>query len=284
MLTPAQCAAYHRDGFVVIPDAVDAKTCRALHERALSWTRDADLTQPMAAFSTVDHQHADEQWFLESGDTIRLFFEPDAHSPDGQLAVPLAQAFNKAGHALHRDDPLFALFSSQARWQQLADALGLRRPAALQSMFLYKAAGTGGEVSCHTDHSFLRTEPSSVVGLWFALADADRSNGCMWALPGSHREPVRQRFVREGSRATLETLDATPYDLSDAVPLEVRQGSLIVLHGHLPHFSHPNHSARPRPAYTLHVIEADATYPPDNWLVPSWPLPLLGTPMWRGAV
>jgi ectoine hydroxylase-related dioxygenase (phytanoyl-CoA dioxygenase family) len=35
-----------------------------------------------------------------------------------------------------------------------------------------------------------------VVGLWLALHDAHVGNGCLWARPGSHREPLRRRFVR----------------------------------------------------------------------------------------
>ena len=44
------------------------------------------------------------------------------------------------------------------------------------------------------------------------------------------------------------------------------RGTLVVLHGHLPHASAPNRSPRPRHAYALHVIDAGASYAPDNWL------------------
>ena len=41
----------------------------------------------------------------------------------------------------------------------------------------------GGEVRPHQDSTFLRTDPPSVVGLWWALEDATKQNGCLWALP-----------------------------------------------------------------------------------------------------
>jgi phytanoyl-CoA hydroxylase len=50
------------------------------------------------------------------------------------------------------------------------------------------------------------------------------------------------------------------------VALEVKRGAVIVLHGLLPHASAPNRSARPRHAYTLHLIDGRATYAADNWL------------------
>ena len=55
----------------------------------------------------------------------------------------------------------------------------------------------GGEVRPHQDSTFLRTEPPSVVGLWWALEDSTRQNGCLWALPGIHTQGVARRFIRK---------------------------------------------------------------------------------------
>ncbi len=34
-------------------------------------------------------------------------------------------------------------------------------------------------------------------GMWFALDDARKSNGCLWAIPGSHlKYPVKYRYIR----------------------------------------------------------------------------------------
>lgn len=45
----------------------------------------------------------------------------------------------------------------------------------------------GGEVGAHQDGTFLYTEPQSVTGFWWALEDCTLTNGCLWAVPGSHR-------------------------------------------------------------------------------------------------
>ena len=56
-------------------------------------------------------------------------------------------------------------------------------------------------------------------------------------------------------------------DLSERLlPLEVKKGTLIVLHGLVPHMSHENRSASSRHAYTLHAIGGAARYPESNWL------------------
>jgi phytanoyl-CoA hydroxylase len=115
-----------------------------------------------------------------------------------------------------------------------------------------------------------------VIAFWFALDDATRDNGCMWAQPGGHRGPLREIFERTavGQAPAMRPLDATPWPtLAEAVPLEARAGDLIVMHGLLPHFSAPNRSDQARMAYTLHATCATASYSPRNWLQrPSLPL------------
>ena len=59
-------------------------------------------------------------------------------------------------------------------------------------------------------------------------------------------------------------------------PLEADTGTLIVLHGRLPHLSYENKSAASRYAYALHLIDGDSTYPDDNWLQRTAELPLRG--------
>ena len=60
----------------------------------------------------------------------------------------------------------------------------------------------GGEVVPHQDSTFIYTKPLSCIGLWWALEDADRSNGCLWAAPEEHRKGLRRRFfVKDGECA-----------------------------------------------------------------------------------
>jgi phytanoyl-CoA hydroxylase len=64
----------------------------------------------------------------------------------------------------------------------------------------------------------------------------------------------------------FRVFDREPWPEDQLVPLEVSKGSLILLHGLLPHRSLENRSARSRHAYTLHLIHAKANYAADNWL------------------
>jgi phytanoyl-CoA hydroxylase len=133
-------------------------------------------------------------------------------------------------------------------------------------MYIFKQPRIGGEVGWHQDDTFLHTTPPTVTGFWMALDDADHDNGCLLVLPGGHRGPLRQRFRRRGDGLAMEIVDATPWPDVQPVALEVRRGSLIVLHGRLPHASSANRSSRPRHAYALHLIDGRASYDADNWL------------------
>jgi phytanoyl-CoA hydroxylase len=149
---------------------------------------------------------------------------------------------------------------------------------ALQSMYICKQPRIGGEVGCHQDATFLYTDPITVTGFWFAIEDATLENGCLWALPGGHRTSLRKKFVRNEANdgATFDVVDPSPLpDVpGDLVPLEVKAGTMVVLHGLLPHWSDVNRSDKSRHAYSVHCISAAADYPKWNWLQRSNDLPL----------
>ena len=153
-------------------------------------------------------------------------------------------------------------------WQRWREALGFVPSRCCCSRCTSSSSRSiGGEVGWHQDATYLHTTPVTVTGFWIALDDADRDNGCLLALPGGHRGPLRQRFRRVGD-ATGDRRRSTRRRGRTAQPvaLEVRRGSLVVLHGLLPHASSANRSARPRHAYALHLIDGRAAYRADNWL------------------
>jgi phytanoyl-CoA hydroxylase len=270
-------AQYREDGFLVISDFVAAASCNALRARALELVRDFDERDIRSIFSTHEQNRLSDNYFLESGDKIRFFFEEDAFLADGTLKRNKEQSINKIGHALHELDPTFRDFSTTTDIQQLVSDLGLSQPLLLQSMYIFKQPEIGGEVTCHQDSTFLYTDPQDIVGLWFALEDATLENGCLWAIPGGHKLGLKSRWVRDGSAGMkFDVFDSTPFPEEKLVPLEVKQGSLILLNGLLPHKSLANRSGKSRHAYTLHFISADSKYPSDNWLQPTAEMPLRG--------
>ncbi|MEM9200105.1 MAG: phytanoyl-CoA dioxygenase family protein [Actinomycetota bacterium] len=279
MLSAEQLADFDRDGFLVLPEFVSRERCDDLkaHVETLLDGIDATDDGALTVFDTSEQAHGDDDWFLSSGDKIRWFFE-DGAVENGALTRPLPLAVNKLGHAMHDLDPAFDAFSRTPELAEVAADVGFTDPQLLQSMYIFKQPGIGGEVSLHCDHTFLWTEPQTVIGFWYAIEDATQENGCLWAHPGGHRIPVKSRYRMnaEGDEAFMDTFDDTPYATDDLVPLEADAGTLVLLHGTLPHWSAPNTSGRSRHAYTLHIIDGTAAYADDNWLRRTPALPLRG--------
>lgn len=262
-----QLEGFEREGFLVLKGFADAEACDRLRARAEELVREFDPTGVVSIFSTHEQTRTSDDYFLESGDKIRFFFEGNAFFPDGTLRQSKERSINKIGHALHDLDRVFDGFSRTPAIEHLVAGLGIEHPLLLQSMYIFKQPKIGGEVTCHQDATFLYTEPLRMVGLWFALEDATIENGCLWAIPGGHKLGLKSRFVRaEGGGTRFEVLDSSPWPEEKLQPLEVKKGTLIVLHGLLPHLSRENTSPRSRHAYTLHVIDATSRYPADNWL------------------
>jgi phytanoyl-CoA hydroxylase len=265
MLTDAQRKQYQQDGYLVLPGFKSSEQIAALRERAAQIVDAFDPAESRSVFTTRE-QRADD-WFLGSDNTVRCFFEEEAFDEHGQLRQPKALSINKIGHAMHDLDPVFNAFTRDPKLAAVARDLGLLDPKVWQSMYIFKQPGIGGEVRWHQDATFFDTTPISVTTFWFALEDATIDNGCLWVEPGGQRGPLRERFVREGERITMEKLDTTPWpDDSVAVPLECKAGSLVCFHGLLPHYSAPNRSPVSRHAFTLHATDARTEYSPRNWI------------------
>jgi phytanoyl-CoA hydroxylase len=276
-LTSEQLAHYERDGFLILEGFADGEACDILRARARELVAAFDPQGYRSIFSTHEQTRTSDDYFLNSGDRVSFFFEEEAFDSEGRLCQSKERSINKIGHALHDLDAVFNHFSRTKELAALASHLGFIRPLLIQSMYVFKQPNIGGEVTCHQDATFLYTEPLSVVGFWFALEDACEENGCLWAIPGGHLGGLKSRFVRAPTGGTsFQTFDERAWPTDQLIPLEVKKGTLIVLHGLLPHMSLTNRSPRSRHAYTLHIIESDCHYPADNWLQRSKEMPLQG--------
>jgi phytanoyl-CoA hydroxylase len=281
MLTDKQKVQYQQDGYLVLPHFKSVADIAAVRARAAQIVDAFDPRESMAIFSTKEQDRKVDDYFMGSADTVRCFFEEEAFGADGQLKQDKSLSINKIGHAMHDLDPVFDSFSRGPAMAQLAEDLGLQQPQIWQSMYIFKQPGIGGEVRWHQDATFFDTTPMTVTTFWFALEEANVSNGCLWVEPGGHSGPLRERFVKtsDGSHtaASIEKLNATPWpDDSTAVPVEVAAGTLVVFHGLLPHYSAPNRSPVSRHAYTLHATDARSVYSARNWLQRTSALPVRG--------
>jgi ectoine hydroxylase-related dioxygenase (phytanoyl-CoA dioxygenase family) len=115
-----------------------------------------------------------------------------------------------------------------------------------QSMYIFKQPKLTktheNAVTDHIDSTFIHIDsPNGVLlGIWIALDDATIENGCLWFIPGSHKnlsstnEPYRFARTRTKERKQdnnvplLEFIGPKPeYDKSKFIPVQVKKGRQI---------------------------------------------------------
>uniref|UniRef100_A0AAY4ABF1 Phytanoyl-CoA dioxygenase domain-containing protein 1 n=1 Tax=Denticeps clupeoides TaxID=299321 RepID=A0AAY4ABF1_9TELE len=290
-LTEQDVLKFQKDGYLVVEGLLSEAECDSLRERMHEIVEDMEVPMHCRIQFSTDHDEqlrdqvkGNADYFITSGDKIRFFFEKGVFDEKGEFKVPKQHSLNKVGHALHAYEPLFKRVTHCEKVQSIVRKLGWKSPVVLQSMYIFKQPGIGGEVTPHQDATFLYTEPlGRVIGLWIALEDATLDNGCLWFIPGSQNIGITRRMVRtpKGSFPLTDFIGREPdYDDKLFVPATVKKGGVVLIHGEVVHRSAQNNSANSRHVYTFHIMESqDACWSLDNWLQPTeeLPFPLLYT-------
>lgn len=275
-ISEEQINFYQKNGYLIIENFAKDEDIDLLKKRTQEIIDDFDMEQIKIFTTDEQSQHTDD-YFLESGDKIRCFFEEEALNKYQELLVDKQLAVNKIGHAMHDLHPDFERFSYQKSLLEIVKALGLLEPTVAQSQYIFKQPNIGAKVNPHTDSTFIHTKPLSCLGAWVALEDASEQNGCLCAIPGSHLLPLQQRFVRDKTNKGTEFVptkeEKVTWKIEEMIPLEVKKGSLVLLHGQVVHASYANRSSNSRHAYILHLVDLSSEWSKDNWLQRSSTMP-----------
>lgn len=133
----------------------------------------------------------------------------------------------------------------------------------MQSMLFIKASGKPGQ-AWHQDEYFIPTRDRSLCGGWMALDDASVDNGCLWVIPGSHKQGVLWPMYPHNKKkydCAHEAFDF-PYKDEDAIPVEVPAGAVVFFNGYLLHKSLPNRrQAGFRRSLVNHYMSAESLLP-----------------------
>lgn len=242
-------ARYHRDGFVVVPRALDDRDLEAALVEATAICRGlrghVDGMPAPAPNGPAEARLSDE-------DVLRQFL------------------------CIHFPHKASALMEHLARQPAVVDVLTrVIGPDVkmMQSMLFIKSEGKPGQ-AWHQDEAHIPTRDRSLTAAWIALDDATVENGCLWVIPGSHRSgvlfPTRVQDDRRFD-CTDEAFDFGYRD-TDATPVEVPAGAAVVFNGYLLHRSLPNTGRHGmRRALVNHYMSAASLLP--------WAPPSSGEPM-----
>jgi ectoine hydroxylase-related dioxygenase (phytanoyl-CoA dioxygenase family) len=116
-------------------------------------------------------------------------------------------------------------------------------------MLIDKAPGTDTPTPWHQDWAYWPDLPDRrAASCWIALDRATVESGCMWFLPGSHREPLRPHR----SSGPGGALECDPPD-SGAVAVPLEPGSCTFHDGGMLHYSRGNTTAGHRRALIVNL-------------------------------
>jgi len=280
VLSPTQVEDFNKNGILVVEDFLEQKDVQAMKKEILELVDEMDPNEHRGVFSTTSHNQAKDDYFLDSGDKIRFFFETNALDDNGKLKLQKDKCLNKIGHSLHWHSPAFKKVTFAEKVKKLAKDLDFKDPAVVQGMYIFKQPRIGTQVTPHQDGTFLYNDPLKLVGLWFPIDDATLENGCLWYVPGSHKLPISRRFKRNpGIKSDYDPLmifEGKEHQMKDEewIPAPVKKGSVVLIHGQVMHKSEENKSANSRHAFTFHMIETQGSkYSSENWLQPTTALP-----------
>ncbi len=229
MLTSQQRAAWKRDGFFIVPGFESPAQCKAMHARAVELAREAG----------------------GAGMAGRAIVQPETKASSDSRGPEdgVSKIFK-----LHRDEPVYRGFIQDEHVLDLA--AGLIGPSldCFLSQFIFKNPGALGQ-PWHQDAFYFRFDRTPQLGLWLAVTEATRENGCLQVLPGSHRERVHAHRTDRRPGANLGYLEIVDHDMSASAVVEMKPGDLLVFHSQLMHRSTDNGSSGLRAAMVYHLAE-----------------------------
>jgi ectoine hydroxylase-related dioxygenase (phytanoyl-CoA dioxygenase family) len=228
MLSNEQVAAYHRDGFIRVDNALSP----ALLARVNAW---------------IDGCIARARGVAKSNEVYD--FE-DTHTPE-------APRIRRIKDPVQRD----ALF-----WEVIRDpgVIGPLQQLIGKSIRLFgsklnmKSAGYGAPVEWHQDWAFYPHTNDDVLAAGIFLDDVDAENGPLMVVPDTHRGPILNHHNDEGFFIGGIEDAATKFAIDKAVPIHGRAGSMSVHHVRAIHGSALNLSGKPRRILFYEMAAADA--------------------------
>lgn len=241
LLSPEQVQFFVDQGYLVIPDLVTPEEIEELKADTVKLARGE---YPCNSLKPVEPGLTDAEVLQK----ILCIHQPHGISPviekyvrHSKICGVLSQVV--AAHLAHWDGSV----------------------KCMQSMLFVKPPTFQGQ-AWHQDEIYIPTRDRSLCGAWIAMDDATIENGCLWVIPGSHRDGY---LFPQRSHGNPDEFDFAPesfgFDESKEVPVEVKSGTVVFFNGYLLHRSRKNRSEIYRRVLVNHYMNAWSLLP---WHIP----------------
>lgn len=161
----------------------------------------------------------------------------------------------------HHDDGILSFLYSKKLLDLVQDFIGPNIRLFFEQGF-WKPPFQGAATNWHQDNGYFKLlDSSSGVGCWIALDDVTKDNGCMWVVPGSHRESYEHYCD-----LTTDHLLRTDVQEEHAVPIELKAGQCLFFEFGTLHQTKTNTTSSHRRALAIHFSKTDAVSSEPTWL------------------
>jgi phytanoyl-CoA hydroxylase len=233
VFSPAELAAFARDGYVVargLTSAADCERLRAIAQR--------DLAQAVPP--------------LEYEADVRYPGAPASRdAPGGHTARRLLQASMR--------DPAFAQWATSATMAtRLKQLLGPRveLSQAHHNCVMTKNPSHSSVTHWHRDIRYWAFTREELVSVWLALGRERPENGCLLLLPGTHRMDFRDDQLDTAKFLRTDLPENQPL-LATQVAVELEAGDVLFFHCRLLHAAGDNRTAETKfsAVFTYHAAD-----------------------------
>ena len=123
-----------------------------------------------------------------------------------------------------------------------------------------KPPGNGMEVPWHQDGQYWPIRPLKTCTMWLAIDDADRDNGCLQVIPGSHLGSIHYGHQKETRDKLVlnQSIKDPRLENAEFDYIELKAGQLSLHDVFLVHGSQPNTSGRRRAGFTVRYMPSTA--------------------------
>jgi len=202
---------FHTDGYVVIQDFLQGGELRQVELEI-----DKTLTGDRGRFNQGD-----------------IFFEND------RTTIRQFENLQKYGE-------FFAELSQRRQYHELFERIFQAEAVCMNVSYMAKAARIGSLVPAHQDNAYFNLVPNHALTFWIALDECTEDNGCLRAIPGSHRGGILPHMAsgRAGNSYCL-VKEPDPVEVGE-VAILLKPGDCSIHHADTIHRSLANSSAEPR--------------------------------------
>ncbi|XP_050554397.1 phytanoyl-CoA dioxygenase, peroxisomal-like isoform X6 [Spodoptera frugiperda] len=233
ILSPEQIKFYEDNGFLVIKELIDFTSLYSYKQRFIQMCKG-----------------------IVPVGNVRVIKEPTLVAQN----LKPEEYINKIQELLY--DDVFIQYGEHPRLLSVLSQFIGDDITAVNSMFINKPPGASRHPP-HQDLFYFPFRPAEkIIGAWTAVDHVTVENGCLYAVPGSHKAAVL--YQHQGKKDALKLYHGVDEEaiapLDQRVHLEMSPGDTVFLHPYLLHGSGPNVSKNYRKAITFHFANSSCEY------------------------